>query len=81
MPYHFFGHFGAPNRPRPTHATKLPPEHNIGGCQPIVNGSLNPKRYRDGSNVTGFANQVDDGPVILSTLEMINGQFGQLATP
>jgi len=31
--------------------------------------------------VTGFANQVDDGPVILSTLEMINGQFGQLATP
>ena len=31
--------------------------------------------------MTGFANQVDDGPVILSTLEMINGQFGQLAAP
>jgi hypothetical protein len=47
---------------------------DIGACQPIVNGSLNPRRHRDGSNVTGFANQIDDGPVILATLEMINGQ-------
>ena len=54
---------------------------DIRGCQPIVNGSLNPRRHRDGSNVAAFANQVDDGPVILAALEMIDGQFSQLATP
>ena len=39
----------------------------------MVDCALNPRRYRDGSNVTGFADKVDDGPVILPTLEMVNG--------
>jgi len=44
--------------------------------QPIVNGPFNPGGDRNRSNMTGFANQIDDGPMILSALEMINGEFG-----
>jgi hypothetical protein len=34
-----------------------------------------------GSNVTGFTYQIDDGPVILATLEVVNGEFSQFAPP
>jgi hypothetical protein len=49
---------------------------DIGGCQPIVDSPLNPQGHRYGANMTAFADEIDDGPVILSALEMINGQFG-----
>jgi hypothetical protein len=31
--------------------------------------------------VTGFTYQIDDGPVILATLEVVNGEFSQFAPP
>jgi hypothetical protein len=31
--------------------------------------------------VTAFSYQINDGPVILATLEVINREFSQLATP
>jgi hypothetical protein len=31
--------------------------------------------------VTGFSYQINDGPVILATLEVINREFSQFATP
>jgi len=51
------------------------------GCEPIVNSSLNPRGHWYGSNVTGFSYQINDGPVILATLEVVNREFSQFATP
>jgi hypothetical protein len=31
--------------------------------------------------VTAFSYQINNGPVILATLEVINGEFRQFATP
>jgi hypothetical protein len=31
--------------------------------------------------VTSFSYQIDDGPVILATLEVVNREFRQFATP
>jgi hypothetical protein len=31
--------------------------------------------------VTAFSYQINDGPVILATLEVINREFSQFATP
>ena len=76
MPHHLLGYFGAPYRSRPANATKEPPVRDTRRGQPIVNGPFNPGGDRNRSNVTGFANQIDDGPMILSALEMINGEFG-----
>jgi hypothetical protein len=81
MPHHLFGHFGAPNRSRPADATKYPTVGNSRRCEPIVDGSLNPSGHWYGSNVTGFTYQIDDGPVILATLEVVNGEFSQFAPP
>ena len=54
---------------------------DIRSCEPIVNGSLNPRGHRYGSNVTGFTYEINDGPVILATLEVINREFSQFAAP
>src|SRR5215831_17011575 len=39
-----------------------------------TSNSPHPVRNRDGSNVTSLTHQVDDGPVFLPLLEMIQGQ-------
>jgi hypothetical protein len=54
---------------------------DVGGSQPIVNGPLNPRWHRNRSNVTAFSYEINDGPVILATLEVINREFRQFATP
>ena len=81
MPDHLFGHFCAPNRSRPTDAPKYPPVGDARCGEPIVNGPLNPRGHGYRSNVTAFSYQINDGPVILATLEVINGEFRQFATP
>jgi hypothetical protein len=39
---------------------------DFGSVQPIVNEVLDAVRYRDRSNVSGLADQVDDGPMVLA---------------
>jgi hypothetical protein len=51
------------------------------GCEPVVTGSLNPRGHRYGSNVSGFSYQINDGPVIVASLALINREFSQFATP
>jgi len=44
---------------------------DIGCRQPIINSLLHPNGHGYSPNMTRFANQIDDGPMILATLEMI----------
>jgi hypothetical protein len=35
---------------------------------------------RDGPDFAGLSNQVNDGPVVFTTLERVEGEFGKLST-
>jgi hypothetical protein len=59
-------------RRKETTVRKLP------GRQPIIKSSLDPRWHRYSSNVTSFSYQIDDGPVILATLEMLYSQLREL---
>ena len=76
MPHHFFCHFVAPGLTRATDTTKQSSMGDAGSQQPIVNRSLNPSWHRYRSHVAGFADQVNNGPMIFPPLEMVQGQFG-----
>jgi hypothetical protein len=43
--------------------------------QPIVYEALHPVRHRNGPNIRGLADQVDDGPVVLPLLQVRHVQL------
>ncbi len=61
-----------PNRASTGDPAKDPAAGNSGSMQPIVNEFLHPVRHRNRSNVSGLADQVNDGPVVLALLQMRN---------
>jgi len=53
---------------------------NPGCLGPVVQRDLHPTWNRDGTDVTGFADQVHDRPVTLPHLQVIEAQPNQLRT-
>jgi hypothetical protein len=45
---------------------------------PAVNGTFNPIWNGHGSNVPALSEKIDDGPVIVAPLKMIDGEVGHL---
>src|ERR1700735_4250478 len=79
VPDDFLGHFIAPNRTRSTNA---PEQSAIGHArreQPKINRVLPPVRHWDRSHVATFSDQIDDGPVIFTPLDVFQAQFCQLS--
>jgi hypothetical protein len=52
-----------------------------GGRRPLVNCRLHPGWYGDGSNVSSFADQVSNDPVILTLLKVIEFEKRQFSSP
>src|ERR1019366_1028333 len=70
-----------PNRASLVYTAEQLPTVDVCGCGPDVDGLLNPCWNRNGPHMTTFADQVDDGPVLLSLLQMLNRQVNQFRTP
>ena len=62
-------------------ASKQPPGRNFGSGHPHVDGRFDPVGHRYGSNVSAFADEIDDGPMFLALLQMRELQIGQFAAP
>jgi hypothetical protein len=71
VPNNFLRNFTAPSNACPADTTEYPSLRDPGRFQPTVNCLLNPSRHWHGPDVPSFANQVDDGPMIFATLEMV----------
>ena len=78
MPDNLLRHAVAPGGSRSTNAPKESTARNSGCGEPDVDGSFDPVWNRDCPNMAPFANQVDDYPVVFTTLEVIEGQLSKL---
>jgi hypothetical protein len=61
--------------------TEDQPVLNASNRQPFIHGSLYPDGNRHRAHKTSFSEQVNDGPVIVSPLEVRQLQTDQLGTP
>jgi hypothetical protein len=80
MPHHSVGYEIAPGLPS---SANTPKELSAGDAirgQPIVDHMLYPTGNRDSANVPTFSCQVNYGPMVFPTLEIIHLQFGQFAS-
>src|ERR1700680_5237336 len=80
VPDHLHCHVVAPGRAPPADAAKQFALRNTSRNQPFINGLLYPIGHRDGPNVTGFPNQIDDCPMVFPALEMVEREVGQLSS-
>jgi hypothetical protein len=46
-----------------------------------IHGCFHPLRYRHGPNMPSLANQINDCPMLIPSLEMLNGQSNKLGSP
>jgi hypothetical protein len=81
IPDDVLGNSFAPRRTVTADSPENPARCDLGGRHPSIDGGLHPSWYRRGPNVTAFANQVDDGPMSLPDLDVINFESGKLSTP
>ena len=58
--------------------SEQPPSLDICSRGPVVDGFFDPRGNRDGSHMPTFADQVDDRPVFLSLLQVLDRQVNQL---
>ncbi len=75
------GHTFAPNPPRPADAPEQLPAADTCPCEPVIEHFSDPNRQRDRANVAGFADQVHDGPVLFSLLDVVERQLHDFVPP
>ena len=68
MPDDSFGHAVPPGFTSPTDTSEQFSGRNPGSSRPAVDSALDPLGHRHGSNVTAFADQINDGPVFFALL-------------
>ena len=59
----------APPFPGSANASKYLSGMEVSGMDPLIQCRFDPFRYRDRSNVPALANEIDNGPVLLSLLQ------------
>jgi hypothetical protein len=80
MPHHSVGYEISPSLPSSANTPKELSAGDARRSQPIVDGLLYPTRDRDSANVPTFSCQVNYGPKVFPTLQIIHLQFGQFAS-
>jgi hypothetical protein len=75
VPNYLFCHTFAPSPSRPVDAAKQLPTADTSPAEPILKHLSDPVGQRDGANVTGFADQIHDGPVRFSLLDVVECQL------
>jgi hypothetical protein len=78
VPNHLLGHTVAPALPATAHLSEELSCLNARRNRPVVQSSVDPIWYRDGSNVAALPHQVGDCPVLFAFLQVIDRQFGDL---
>ena len=70
----------APGFPRSTHAPKYLPCRDATQLAPFLNLLLYPVRHGNRANVSSLADQVDNGPMIFTALNVNKIEIGELPT-
>src|SRR2546430_11256598 len=78
VPDDILGHAPSPHYAVLPDGSKQPAFAKTCSGDPTVDGSLNPKRHGHRAHVTGFAYQVDNRPMSVSTLNSFDLQVGHL---
>src|SRR6266436_2087167 len=71
MPDHFFCYSLTPDCARSANAPEKSAGRDTSFSWPIVDCSHHPIGNGDGSNVTPLSHEINDGPVLFATLEMV----------
>jgi hypothetical protein len=78
VPDRLFCHTVAPDVARLVHLAEDPAPLNISSFQPLVQFRDDPIGNRNRSDVSAFAQQIDNGTVVLPLLEMVESQADSL---
>ena len=81
VPSELFGDPASPGFAGAAYATEYPPTLDSRGFYPRAEFAINPVWNRHRPDVAALAAQVNDRPMSLALLEVINGQLGHLVTP
>src|SRR5579863_6074876 len=80
MPDHFLCHAVAPCLSRPADAAKQFARRNLSRAKPFVQEFFHPVGNGNCPNVASLADEIDDCPAVLTTLEMVESEVGKLST-
>src|SRR5690349_1781441 len=81
MPDHSLSYSGSPGLTRPADAPEHPAFRYTGRREPGVDRALDPIRNRHRPNMSAFAYQIHDGPVVVTALKMREVQFCRFFPP
>src|SRR6266705_7035676 len=71
MPNSLLSQAFSPNSACPVDSPEQPPTADTGCSEPIIQHSSDPAGQRDRADVARFADQIHDGPVLLSLLKVV----------
>jgi len=81
MPDYPFCHTFTPSPPGPADAPEQLPTADASSGEPVIKQLSDPAGQRDRADVAGFANEVHDGPVFFSLLEVLTRQLHGFVPP
>ena len=81
VPNEFLRHPFAPDLACAAHASEEATTCDSGGFHPLIQEAPHPIGYGDGSNVARLSTQVNDCPMTLALLKMIDCQTSEFVTP
>jgi hypothetical protein len=81
VPDDLFSDPASPDFTLTAHASKDPTVCNGGCCNPSVQGGLRPLRHRQRADVPSLADQINNGPVVISLLNRIRLLAGGFTPP
>src|SRR5215467_3276683 len=79
VPHNLFSYFLSPCGSISTDTSEELTNCDPCSCRPSVNRLLYPVRHRHGTDVPSFTDEVNNGPMFLPTLKVIEGQINKLA--
>ena len=74
VPDHFLCHFLVPDDALPRDSAEEFALGHMSRGQPVVDHLFDPARNWNCTNMAALADEIDDGPMLLTTLEVIDGE-------
>ena len=80
VPDYFLCNLSSPDNTFAANASENPAGGDLGDSQPIVDRLLHPFRHRNRADVASFPDEVNNGPVVFSALNVIKAQVNQFSS-
>src|SRR5580765_7870759 len=80
VPDHFLRNLRPPNNTFAANASENLTVHDLRDSQPVVDRLLHPIGHGNRANVPSFPNEVNDGPMVLTTLDVVQRQIDELSS-